>query len=123
MTEPARLLLQQAMGLTSTERLGLATRLIASVGEPADTDWDGAWRAEVARRVDAIAAVANRPRIGATSAPVSGSGSASFESSEANSASSPIARSGASRSCTTRSAANSLALRREGAPALRTAAR
>lgn len=37
-----------------TERVGLAERLLASVRDFVDQDFDKAWRAEIARRVEEV---------------------------------------------------------------------
>ncbi len=55
MTEAARKLLEDALTLSTDERLELASDLIASVDGPEDVDWEGAWLRELDRRVDSAA--------------------------------------------------------------------
>jgi putative addiction module component (TIGR02574 family) len=56
MAEPARDLFAAAMTLPQHERLHLASELLASVEEPQDAEWDGAWLAELERREHAVRA-------------------------------------------------------------------
>jgi putative addiction module component (TIGR02574 family) len=49
-TDPAELV-EQAMALPPAARLALADRLIDSVEEPRDLEWELAWAAELTRRV------------------------------------------------------------------------
>ena len=53
MTRSARRLLQDVLALPEDERLELASEVIASVDGPPDADWEGAWLAELDRRVEA----------------------------------------------------------------------
>ncbi len=48
-------LFSEALGLATTERLKLASELIASVDGPPDPDWDRAWLAELDRRMEEAA--------------------------------------------------------------------
>ncbi|MEO5730634.1 MAG: addiction module protein, partial [Byssovorax sp.] len=43
-----------ALALPEAQRLHLASELLASVEEPADTEWDGAWLAELERRENSV---------------------------------------------------------------------
>lgn len=51
MTNSSRRLLQDALALSESERLELASEILASVDGPKDDDWDSAWLAELDRRV------------------------------------------------------------------------
>lgn len=51
MTRPARQLLSRALKLSESERLQLASELIASIDGPPDADWDEAWLTELDRRI------------------------------------------------------------------------
>jgi putative addiction module component (TIGR02574 family) len=53
MTSAARRLLQDVLALPEDERLELASEIIASVDGPRDANWEGAWLAELDRRVEA----------------------------------------------------------------------
>ena len=50
MSNAARRLIDEAMGLTDDERLEVAAELLASVDGPPDDDWQGAWLREIERR-------------------------------------------------------------------------
>ncbi len=50
-TRSAEALFADALDLDTTERLKLASELIASVDGPRDQDWDVAWLAELDRRM------------------------------------------------------------------------
>ncbi len=50
MTNAARRLIDEAMGLTDDERLEVAVELLASVDGPPDEGWQEAWLGEVERR-------------------------------------------------------------------------
>lgn len=52
----ARDLFSAALALPQDERLRLGSELIASVEEPQDAEWDGAWLAELERREHAVRA-------------------------------------------------------------------
>jgi putative addiction module component (TIGR02574 family) len=54
MAEPARDLFAAALALPEAQRLHLASELLASVEEPEDAEWDGAWLAELERREHAV---------------------------------------------------------------------
>ena len=54
MTSIALDLYSAALGLSESERLQLASELIASVDGEADSGWDGAWLAELDRREQAV---------------------------------------------------------------------
>ncbi len=54
MADPARDLFTAALTLPEDERLHLASELIASVEEPQDAEWDGAWFAELECRENAV---------------------------------------------------------------------
>jgi putative addiction module component (TIGR02574 family) len=54
MADPARDLFTAALALPEDERLHLASELIASVEEPQDAEWDGAWFAELERRENTV---------------------------------------------------------------------
>ena len=54
MANPASDLFAAALVLPEAQRLHLASELLASVEEPADTEWDGAWLAELERREQAV---------------------------------------------------------------------
>lgn len=56
MAEPPRDLLAAALALPGDERLHLAAELLASVEEPQNAEWDGAWLAELERREQAVRA-------------------------------------------------------------------
>jgi putative addiction module component (TIGR02574 family) len=56
MAEPARDLFTAALALPEDQRLHLASELLASVEEPQDAEWDGAWFAELERREQAVTA-------------------------------------------------------------------
>jgi putative addiction module component (TIGR02574 family) len=51
MSDAARKLLQDALALPEVQRLELAAEIIASVDGPPDEGWEGAWLAELDRRV------------------------------------------------------------------------
>lgn len=53
MSEAARRLLQDVLALPEDERLELASEILASVDGPQDSNWEGAWLAELDRRTDA----------------------------------------------------------------------
>ena len=54
MVDPARDLFSAALALPEDQRLHLASELLASVEEPEDAEWDGAWLAELERREHAV---------------------------------------------------------------------
>jgi putative addiction module component (TIGR02574 family) len=56
MAEPARDVFAAALALPEDQRLHLASELLASVEEPQDAEWDGAWLAELERREHAVRA-------------------------------------------------------------------
>jgi putative addiction module component (TIGR02574 family) len=49
-------LLSQCLALPEDERLDIAAELLTSVDGPPDADWEEAWDAEIARRVESAAA-------------------------------------------------------------------
>ena len=53
MTGSARRLLEDVLALPEAERLEVASEILASVDGPHDADWEGAWLAELDRRVEA----------------------------------------------------------------------
>ncbi len=55
MTDAARKLLNDVLGLPEEDRVRIATELLASLDGPADADWDDAWAAELERRQQAAA--------------------------------------------------------------------
>lgn len=54
-TEPARQLLRDVLGLPEEDRVRIATEVLASLDGPPDADWDAAWVAELQRRQQAAA--------------------------------------------------------------------
>ena len=54
-TEPARKLLRDVLGLPEEDRVRIATEVLASLDGPPDADWDAAWVAELQRRQQAAA--------------------------------------------------------------------
>ena len=56
MSGSAEALFSEALDLTVSDRLKLASELLASVDGPPDPDWDKAWLAELDRRMDDVAA-------------------------------------------------------------------
>ena len=56
MSNAARKLIDEAMGLTDDERLQVAVELLASVDGPPDGDWQAAWLEELERRRDRVRA-------------------------------------------------------------------
>jgi hypothetical protein len=50
MSNAARKLIDEAMGLTDEERLQVALELLASVDGPPDGDWQAEWLEELERR-------------------------------------------------------------------------
>lgn len=61
MATPAKIVLEQALALTSEQRLDLAAELLASVdGEPPAT-WEAAWRAELDDRMREVDSGSVRP--------------------------------------------------------------
>ena len=56
MPDPASDLFAAALALPDAQRLHLASELLASVEEPADTEWDAAWLAELEQREHAVRA-------------------------------------------------------------------
>jgi hypothetical protein len=56
MTKPAEALLAEALRLDPDPRAELAAESLASLDGPADPDAEGAWEAEIARRIAAIEA-------------------------------------------------------------------
>jgi putative addiction module component (TIGR02574 family) len=50
MSNAARRLIDEAMGLTDVERLEVAAELLASVDGPPDEGWQEAWLREIERR-------------------------------------------------------------------------
>ena len=55
MTEPARKLLRDVLGLPEEDRVRIATEVLASLDGPPDADWDAAWAVELERRQQAAA--------------------------------------------------------------------
>jgi hypothetical protein len=55
MTDAVRKLLHDVLDLPEEDRARIATELLASLNGPADADCDGAWAAELERRLDAAA--------------------------------------------------------------------
>lgn len=53
MTEPARKLLRDVLGLPEEDRIRIATELLASLDGPPDAGWSAAWEAEIERRSQA----------------------------------------------------------------------
>ena len=51
MTPAGRKLLARALALPESERLELASELIASADGPPDADWEAAWSKEIERRI------------------------------------------------------------------------
>jgi putative addiction module component (TIGR02574 family) len=60
MTSNTRRLLAEALALPEDERLELTCELLASVDGPPEPDWDGAWAAEIDRRVESTARTGER---------------------------------------------------------------
>jgi hypothetical protein len=55
MTEPARKLLRDVLGLPEEDRVRIATEVLASLDGPPDAGWSEAWGAELERRRQAAA--------------------------------------------------------------------
>ena len=55
MTNSARKLLQDVLGLSEDDRVRIATELLASLDGPPDADWDESWAAELEARQQAAA--------------------------------------------------------------------
>lgn len=55
MTEPARKLLRDVLGLPEEDRIRIATEVLASLDGPPDANWAQAWEAELERRRQAAA--------------------------------------------------------------------
>jgi len=55
MSRSAGELFSEALDLTVSDRLKLASEFLASVDGPPDPDWDKAWLAELDRRMDDVA--------------------------------------------------------------------
>ncbi len=53
MTTAARKLLDEVLALPESDRLEIASEIIASVDGPPDADWEAAWSAELDKRVAA----------------------------------------------------------------------